>query len=531
VQLGVTESSTLADGTIRSFSFSDNLEAYSAGSPIFALSGDDHLSGAGANDLFVFSQPIGNDIIYNFNAASDKIDLIGFSNFGSFSDILANLTDDANGNAVIAFGISETVTLQGVHAASLMANDFLFDQVPVTTNAGSMTISDGATLPLSGTINNTGTIALNSTGTETDLQIIEHGVTLEGGGQVILSDSAENVISGTSADVTLTNVDNTIDGGGDLGGGRLTLVNDSHGVIAATAFNQLTIDTGAGSFTNHGTVLSNGAGGLEVKGNIFSDGMLEARAGLLKIDGDVSGGGHAVIDGGNIEFAAASDAIVQFSGSSGGTLVLDDPIHFTGQIAGISGIGDVLDLKGFDAVHDPVVALTGAGSYDSGTDTTSLLVKDQTTDQSVTLKLAGDYSASTWTVADDGHGGVNIADPPASGAQAGTLTMASTVIDPATVTAVTMVGNTPNQTMTSIGIADNFVFNFAAVGHDTLTDFRPAVDTLQFAGSIFADAQAALNATQDDGHGNTVIALDPNDTVTLTGVLKAQLHVTDFHVV
>jgi hypothetical protein len=40
-----------------------------------------------------------------------------------------------------------------------------------------------------------------------------------------------------------------------------------------------------------------------------------------------------------------------------------------------------------------------------------------------------------------------------------------------------------------------------------------------------------MNATQDDGHGNTVIALDPNDTVTLTGVLKAQLHGTDFHVV
>jgi hypothetical protein len=109
--------------------------------------------------------------------------------------------------------------------------------------------------------------------------------------------------------------------------------------------------------------------------------------------------------------------------------------------------------------------------------------------------------------------------------------MVSTVIDPATVAAVTMAGNTPNQTMTSIGSSDNFVFNFAAVGHDTVTDFRPAVDTLQFAGSIFADPQAALNATQDDGHGNTVIALDPNDTITLTGVLKTQLHVTDFHVV
>ena len=45
-------------------------------------------------------------------------------------------------------------------------------------------------------------------------------MTLTGAGHVILSDSAENVISGTSADVTLTNVDNTIDGSGDLGSGR-----------------------------------------------------------------------------------------------------------------------------------------------------------------------------------------------------------------------------------------------------------------------------------------------------------------------
>ena len=45
-----------------------------------------------------------------------------------------------------------------------------------------MTIGDGALLPLSGTIVNTGTIALNSTGDETDLQLIEQGVTLEGGG-------------------------------------------------------------------------------------------------------------------------------------------------------------------------------------------------------------------------------------------------------------------------------------------------------------------------------------------------------------
>ncbi len=393
--LNVTESWTNADGSTGTASVKDNVEAYAAGSPIFALSGDDHLSGAGANDLFAFSQPIGNDIIYNFNAASDKIDLIGFNNVASFSDIQANLTDDANGNAVITFGVGETITLQGVHAASLNANDFVFDQVPVTTNAGSMTISDGATLPLSGTINNTGTIELLSTGDETDLQIIAQGITLTGAGHVVLSDSAENVIGGTSADVTLTNVDNTIDGSGDLGGGQLTLVNDSHGIIAATsAFNQLTIDTGAGSFTNHGVVLSNGAGGLEIKGDLYSDGVLEASAGLLKVDGDVIGGGHALIDGGNMEFVAASDAIVQFSGSIGGTLVLDDVSHFTGSVTGFA-YGDTIDLAGIDPAN---VSVGNSGSlevhYGPGA--------------SDFFSLVGNYDPASFAISSDNKGGADI---------------------------------------------------------------------------------------------------------------------------
>ena len=46
-----------------------------------------------------------------------------------------------------------------------------------------------------------------------------------------------------------------------------------------------------------------------------------------------------------------------------------------------------------------------------------------------------------------------------------------------------------------------------------------------------ANAQTALNAAQDDGHGDTVISLDGQDAITLAGVLKAQLHLADLHVV
>jgi large repetitive protein len=194
--LHVAETWTQADGTTASATVTDQVEAYARGLPIFALAGDDHLTGTGTNDLFVFAQPIGHDDIYNFNPASDKIDLIGFGHATSLGDIQAHLADDANGNAVITLGDGQSITLHGIDASLLTAGNFAFDQTPVTDNAGTITIGDGAMLPLSGTIDNTGSIALNSTGDATNLQLIEHGVTLDGGGQVILSDNSQNFISG-----------------------------------------------------------------------------------------------------------------------------------------------------------------------------------------------------------------------------------------------------------------------------------------------------------------------------------------------
>ena len=207
--------------------------------------------------------------------------------------------------------------MHGVDAASLTAADFVFNQTPVVENAGTMTVSDGAVLPLGGTIDNTGTIALNSTGDETDLQIIGDGVTLQGGGQLILSDSHENVIFGTTAATTLTNVDNTISGAGQIGigDGNLTLVNEAHGTIDANvAGGTLTLDTGH---------------------TITNDGVLEAtNGGTLQIDDAVSGGGSAIIAGGTLIFDAQSNVNVTFDNGTGtpayGELVLGDAVGFLG---------------------------------------------------------------------------------------------------------------------------------------------------------------------------------------------------------
>ena len=245
VLLTVTATFVQADGTVSTITLGDNLEAYSSGSPIFAWSDNDFLTGSTANDLFVFGQPIGYDTVYSFDAAHDQIDLIGYAGVSSFADIQTHLTENSNGSAVITLGSGQSIELQGVHAATLTASNFVFNQTPTFDNASTMTIGDGAALPLSGTVNNTGTIALNSTGDETDLQIIGHGMTLEGGGKIVLSDSDLNVISGTSSNVTLDNKDNMISGAGQLGHGELSLTNA--GTINATGTHALVIDTGSNS--------------------------------------------------------------------------------------------------------------------------------------------------------------------------------------------------------------------------------------------------------------------------------------------
>ncbi|MFK4723649.1 VCBS repeat-containing protein [Bradyrhizobium niftali] len=368
--LKVSETWTNADGSVGNATVSDNVEAYTVGSPIFALSGDDTLTASSGHDLFVFSQPIGHDVIYSFDATSDQIDLIGYANFTGFGDIQAHMANDAAGNAVITLADGQSITLNGVDAASLSASDFVFDQTPVTENAGHMVISDGAILPLSGIIDNTGTIELNSTGDETDLQLIEHGITLQGGGHVDLSDSSENVITGTVSDVTLTNVDNTISGAGHLGDGVMVLVNE--GTIIATGTNALDIDTGANAVTNSGTIEATGTGGLEVHSDIINTGVLWANGGNVTIDGNISGAGTAQISGSaTLEFGAASSANVTLDAQATGTIVLHDSFDFSGVVSGFNGDDnlDLLDVAfGADTTASYVANQVGTGGTLSVTD-------------------------------------------------------------------------------------------------------------------------------------------------------------------
>jgi len=92
----------------------------------------------------------------------------------------------------------------------------------------------------------------------------------------------------------------------------------------------------------------------------------------------------------------------------------------------------------------------------------------------------------------------------------------------------TLIGG-PNDILNGGPGADTFVFlpNFGA---NTVNNFTPLVDTLQFSQSVFADATTALGHAEQAGT-DVVITQDAQDVVTLHNVQLANLHATDFHIV
>jgi hypothetical protein len=395
--LTVNSSWINADGSAGSLIIPVNVEAYAPGSPIFAWSGDDTLTGSSANDLFVFSQPIASDVIHNFDVTADKIDLIGFVGVNSFADLQSHIVNDANGNAVVTLANGETIKIMSVDAATLSSSNFVFNQEPVTNNAGTMTISDGALLPLSGVVNNSGSIVLNSSGTSTSLEVLVENVRLQGGGQLTLSDNSNNVIFGGTTSATLINIDNVISGAGQLGNGQMTLVNS--GTILANGVNALIVDTGSNVITNNGTLEATGSGGLAFYSDILNTGELWANGGNIAVHGAVSGLGSATFDGvSSIEFDGASSASVTLNATATGTLILDNFASFTGTVAGINS-DDKLDLKDFVFTGGTSTSFTANLDNTGGT----LIINNGT--QTANVELVGIYVASDFHVNADISGG------------------------------------------------------------------------------------------------------------------------------
>ena len=90
-----------------------------------------------------------------------------------------------------------------------------------------------------------------------------------------------------------------------------------------------------------------------------------------------------------------------------------------------------------------------------------------------------------------------------------------------------VVAGTAGTILTGGAGHDTFAFP-NVMGHDEVTNFGVAKDTLQFNATLFSNFTAAMNAAGQVG-ANTVFTIDANDTVTLDNVTKTSLTAGNFH--
>jgi hypothetical protein len=282
---------------------------------------------------------------------------------------VGGIFEAANGSIINLLGNNEIEggTLKG--NIDVLTNDgAMLDGISAGTlsNEGAVAIENGASLALRGVINNTGSINLNGGATATSMFVLggstpATATTLEGGGQVKLTDSSLNSLDaqGTPA-TTLSNVNNTISGAGSIGAsGDLTLNNEKLGIIDATgANNPLILD---GPVSNAGLIEATGAAGLTINAKSIANtasAIIEANTGsLVKLQSGIITGGTLKTSGsGVIRIANSGSSFFAFDGSneivhtntminvagtvdvsSGSVLVLLGTVRNTGNILDESG--------------------------------------------------------------------------------------------------------------------------------------------------------------------------------------------------
>jgi aryl-phospho-beta-D-glucosidase BglC (GH1 family) len=263
--------------------------------------------------------------------------------------------------------------------------------------------------------------------------------------------------------------------------------------------------------------------------------------------------GLAVDTGATLELVGADSGSVTFIGSTG-TLRLDTPSTFNGQIFGFTGDGtlagsDQIDLSNLNynnAIQCPYNSSTGLLEVSNGTST-------------VDLHFLVSYSQDNFKFASDGHGGTVVYDPPTapSGAKDAAIhiTGSSTINDTSsqlivessampTLADVAIKGSTITNNGT-VGVAGNSTVNIlAGAGQDTFlfkpnfgqatrTHFTPGTDTIQIKPAVFTSIESLLAAIHDDSHGHSVITDPTHDIITVQDVPAAQLlaHQVDFYFV
>lgn len=325
-------------------------------------------------------------------------------------------TSGANAGKITASGAGAHVDLQNatitggtltstgtgaiidVVAGQIATFDGALTGAPLNISTGSnVQVNNNAAIYLRGVINNVGTITVgvDAGPNYTDIRLNSPLVTLQGSGKINLSNTANNRIYGADGSAeTLNNVNNTIQGSGNIGYNQMTLINGKLGIIDANQSpgaamsgksGQLIIEANGGA-TNNGTLEASVGIGQTVGGDLFilnttvdqtGGGKIQALGTLtigstVDLQNTVIRGGSLITSKGPSIIEVVSGQIATLDGSvptksvkvagtlnllNNAALYLDGAISTTGGSINLNGGVNYTDLR----INSAVVTLSGLG--------------------------------------------------------------------------------------------------------------------------------------------------------------------------
>ena len=163
------------------------------------------------------------------------------------------------------------------------SSDVFFEDLTVDAD---LQVQNNTDLGITGTINNLRTVAMNSAGNFTDIEVQADGATLTGGGTVTLAGSQNARMVGGNSSLSIE--DQTVEGQGQVGANTLLMEFGENAVIDANVDGEvLTLDGNASlnpdgfGTINDGTVRASAGGILSVSNDTIDNrnGVIEALAG------------------------------------------------------------------------------------------------------------------------------------------------------------------------------------------------------------------------------------------------------------
>lgn len=245
------------------------------------------------------------------------------NNFG------ANISSSGGGVVVVSSSTIQGGTLNGT-LQTITNGTATLDG----TAQGALTLSSGSTytsgnntdLFINGTITNKGAINITA-GVNNTIFGLTNNATLNGGGTVNLSQGTGNAfLQEQSSGLTLTNVNNTIQGAGIIGNGGLAVLNQAGGVIDANLSGQTLLMDGSGGTTNLGLLEATNNGTLEFLATTVNNagGNISGLGGTVVLSSSTIQGGTL-----NGTLQTSVNGIATLDGTTNGAITLSSGATYT----------------------------------------------------------------------------------------------------------------------------------------------------------------------------------------------------------